>query len=85
MIKTYNLNEFEFNKDDVIGLKALKEVQANECWSRRNYVDPNSLKNGYDFVFLTELGKPNEECMGSDRANLTIGQPGLLYPKHILK
>ncbi len=85
MIKTHNLNDFEFDKNDAVGLKPLKEINVNECWSRRNYIDPNSMQNGYDFALLAEIGKPNEECMGSDRANITIGEPGLLYPKHVLK
>ena len=85
MIKIHNLNDFEFDEANIANLKPLKEVKVNECWSRRNYIDLNALKNGYDFVFQTELGSPSGECMGSDRANVTIGQPGLLYPNHLKK
>ena len=85
MIKTWNLNDFEFNKEDLVGLKALKKVTVNECWSTRNYIDLNSYENGFDFAFQSELGAFSEECMGSDRGNVTIGKPGLLYPKHLKK
>lgn len=85
MIQTHNLNDFEFNKNDIAGLKPLKKISVNECWTRQNFIDPNSMQNGYDFALLAEIGKPNEECMGSDRANITIGEPGLLYPKHVVK
>ena len=84
MIETYNLNNFDRNEDELAELKPLKEFKVNECWNRRNYLDPNSLSNGYDFVVLTETSN-NLECMGSDRANITLGQPGLLYPKHLAR
>ncbi len=35
---------------------------------------------------MIERGIPQDEnapCMGSDRANITIGKPGTLYPKHV--
>ncbi|MBR4741646.1 MAG: hypothetical protein IK079_01945 [Desulfovibrio sp.] len=85
-IKTHNLNNFE--DADVRELKPLKEKRLNSCWVMRNYVDTSSMKNGYDFVLYTERNVPEvseEYCMGSDRANITIGQPGLLYPKHVQK
>ncbi|MBQ9536889.1 MAG: hypothetical protein IJU79_03760 [Desulfovibrionaceae bacterium] len=91
VIKTYYLNNFEgeeFLEDASYGLKGLKEVRVNECWVNRNYIDPNSLKRGYDFVINTQINKSiieNEGCMGSDRANVTIGKPGLLYPKYLNK
>ncbi|MBQ7457054.1 MAG: hypothetical protein IJS54_05585 [Desulfovibrio sp.] len=85
-IKTFNVNNFESEENDLQELKALRPVRVNECWVSQNYVDVHSRTNGFDFVLMTERGIPANEddgCMGSDRANITIGRPGLLYPKHV--
>ncbi|MBQ7607641.1 MAG: hypothetical protein IJU76_06685 [Desulfovibrionaceae bacterium] len=82
LIKTNNLNDFELNKNYSFGLRAFKDVKVNACWSQRKYFDPNSKKNGYDFVFATELSSSSDECTGSDRGNVTVAQPGLLYPNN---
>ncbi|MBQ1844357.1 MAG: hypothetical protein II132_00230 [Desulfovibrio sp.] len=87
-IKTFNVNNFEPEEGDFAGLKPLKPVRVNECWVNRNYVDPNSWDNGYDFVLGTQISKPapgEEVCMGSDRAHVVLGKPGLLYPRHVSK
>ena len=88
VIKTFNINDFEAEESELKELKALRPVRTNECWVRQNYVDPDSYANGYDFALMTERGIPlnaGAACMGSDRANITIGKPGTLYPKHIRK
>ena len=85
-IKTFNVNNFEPEADDFAGLKPLKPVRVNECWVNRNYVDPRSWENGYDFVLGTQINQPTPEeeaCMGSDRAHVVLGKPGLLYPRHV--
>ncbi len=87
-IKTVNVNNFEPEEGDFAGLKPLKPVRVNECWVNRNYVDPNSWDNGYDFVLGTQIGKAApgvDACMGSDRAHVVLGKPGLLYPRHVSK
>ncbi|MBQ1420086.1 MAG: hypothetical protein IIZ02_01495, partial [Desulfovibrio sp.] len=87
-IKTFNVNNFEPEEGDFAGLKPLKPVRVNECWVNRNYVDPNSWDNGYDFVLGTQIGKAApgvDACMGSDRAHVVLGKPGLLYPRHVSK
>lgn len=88
VIKTFNINNFEVEDNDLGELKALRPVRTDECWVRQNYVDPHSYENGYDFALMIYRGIPLNEaaaCMGSDRANIAIGQPGVLYPKHVKK
>ncbi len=89
VLKTNLVNEFEWSQGDLIGLKALKSVRTNECWVKRNFVDSDSLENGFDFVLETELRIPAqgvEECAGpSSQAAVVIGRPATLYPKHVRK
>lgn len=88
VIKTYNVNNFDADDSELMTeLKALRPVRVNECWVDQNFVDPNSYSNGFDFVLMTQRNNSissDEGCMGSDRANITIGKPGILYPKHIV-
>ena len=86
VIKTYNINNYETDDRDFETLKALKPFRVNECWVRQNYVDQNSYSNGYDFALMIERNisqYEDEPCIGSDRANITLGKPGILYPKHV--
>lgn len=84
-ITTYNINDFEAGENELKELKALKPIRISECWVKQNYVDVNSYSNGYDFALMVERNIPQGElCMGSDRANITIGKPGILYPKHVI-
>ncbi len=89
VLKTNLVNEFEWSQGELAQLKALKAVRTNECWVKRNFVDPDSLENGFDFVLETELRIPAqgvEECAGpSSQAAVVMGRPATLYPKHIKK
>ena len=88
MIETNQVNNFEGEKEQFAELKGLKQKRIDECWVHQNFVDVNSMANGFDFIFSVYFGIPDETnaeaaCMGSDRASVIIGKPGLLYPNHI--
>ena len=76
----------ELSENDFYGLKALKPMRKDECWVHQNFVDVNSMNNGFDFVFSQYRMIPEDEdnpCMGHGGTSIIIGKPGLLYPKHV--
>ncbi len=46
VVKTYNINNFEVEDNELKHLKALRPVRTNACWVRQNYVDSDSFSNG---------------------------------------